>query len=328
MIRYMAKMYITTYKEPLFVHRKVKTALFEGTHLELVESVSEILGVQYLPNNTFGYFYEQNSTTSPKYVVHAGIKDNTKFGQIISFKGQKEVSFWGEDSCNAINGSDTTVYTPMVTKETILRGYERDICRSVYMEFKKEDEIDGIKGYRFGLPQDFFDGSTSYNQCFCLEDDKSKCPKNGALSISPCKFGAPLLISHPHFLYGDPSYNEMTGLSPGDPEKHESFAVLEPNTGAVLKGARRMQINIQLKPSKDIDELKNVLDATVPLLWVDETADQPQVTIDDVKWRLVLPLKLVELGKWFMLVTSSLLILIGVIIFVMRSKNRKPTEYY
>lgn len=156
----MAKMYITTYKEPLFVHRKVKTALFEGTHLELVESVSEILGVQYLPNNTFGYFYEvfneifnnpskiphflehsfhtecslelhfliknipdfqKNATISPKYEVHAGIKDNTKFGQIISWKGQKELSVWGEDSCNSINGSDTTVYSPMVTKDTILR---------------------------------------------------------------------------------------------------------------------------------------------------------------------------------------------------------------
>lgn len=58
MIRYMAKAYITSFQEPLFVERKVRTVLFDGVHLELIESVSDILGMNYLPNNTFGYFYE------------------------------------------------------------------------------------------------------------------------------------------------------------------------------------------------------------------------------------------------------------------------------
>lgn len=52
-----------------------------------------------------------------------------------------------------INGSDTSLYPPFITKDSILRGYEADICRSVYMVFKKEDQVNGINGLRFGLPE-------------------------------------------------------------------------------------------------------------------------------------------------------------------------------
>ncbi|OXA57013.1 scavenger receptor class B member 1 [Folsomia candida] len=328
MIRYMAKAYITSFQEPLFVERKVRTVLFDGVHLELIESVSDILGMNYLPNNTFGYFYEKNATITPNYVVHAGVQDNSKFGKIITWKGQEKLDIWNGEHCNMINGSDTSLYPPFITKDSILRGYEADICRSVYMVFKKEDQVNGINGLRFGLPEDFFDGNSSYNECFCSESDKSKCPKNGALSISACRWGAPLFISHPHFLYGDPSYNELTGLSPGIPEIHESYAILEPTTGAVLKGSRRMQLNIQMRKSKDIPELNNVQDALVPLFWVDDAAVQPDRTLDDLRWRMVIPLKVVEVSKWFMLCSSSILILVAISIFMLRSKNKKPVEYY
>ena len=100
------------------------------------------------------------------------------------------------------------------------------------------------------------------------------------------------------------------------------------HTGAVLKGARRMQLNIQMKASKEIPELKNVQDAIFPLFWVDEDAYQSERQMADLRWRMVLPLKLVEVGKWAMLAISSILTATGVIIFMLRSKNKKPVEYY
>lgn len=168
---------------------------------------------------------------SAPYVIKAGIQDNSLFGKIVSWKDQEKLDIWPGESCNMINGSDTSLYPPFVTKDSILRGFEADICRSVYLEYKREEEVEGIKAFRFGMPDDFFDPTTEYNQCFCPEEDKSLCPENGVLSIGPCRFGAPLYISNPHFLHGDPIHNERTGLSPGKAELHESFALIEPVCG-------------------------------------------------------------------------------------------------
>ncbi len=47
----------------------------------------------------------------------------------------------------------------------------------------------------------------------------------------------------------------------------------------MLEGARRMQLNIQLKPSKDIPELLNVKETIVPLFWVDDVRFKIHYTI-------------------------------------------------
>lgn len=94
--------------------------------------------------------------------------------------------------------------------------------------YKRDDEMEGIPGYRFGFPDSFLDSGAEENKCFCGEEDRSKCPKKGALSLAPCKFGAPLLMSSPHFLGGDPYYREITGLSEGNSEMHETYAIIEP----------------------------------------------------------------------------------------------------
>src|SRR5665811_1028464 len=98
--------------------RTVKLALFEGVHVDMIESISSLLGREYLPNNTFGLVSEKNGTLPFDYEIISGTQDNTKFGDIVSFKGEKHLDIWNGDSCNMINGSDGTLFPPFVTKDT------------------------------------------------------------------------------------------------------------------------------------------------------------------------------------------------------------------
>jgi len=189
----MAKYYVKSFEEKLFIHRSVKETLFQGVFVEMIESVSTLLGREYLPNNTFGYFYDKNRTEPYKIEMYSGVKDNTKFGQIASFNGKSKLDVWTGDSCNMINGSDNTIQAPFVTKESVLRGYEPDICRSIHLVYDKETVYDGINVYRFALPKDFFGKENKDNECFCKYEDKSKCPSDGVSSIAACKWGKQII---------------------------------------------------------------------------------------------------------------------------------------
>lgn len=58
MIRYMARLYIDSFEEQPFMHTNVGTVLFRGTHVPMIESISELMGRELLPNNTFAFFIE------------------------------------------------------------------------------------------------------------------------------------------------------------------------------------------------------------------------------------------------------------------------------
>jgi hypothetical protein len=185
----MAKYYITSFEEKLFIQRSIKEAFFQGVFVEMIESVSSLLGRDYLPNNTFGYFYDKNRTEPYKLEIMSGVEDSTKFGQIVTYDGKSKMDIWDGESCNMINGSDNTIQPAFVTKDTVLRAFEPDICRSVHLTYAEDVEYDGIAAYRFTLPKNFFSSENPDNQCFCKEKDKSKCLTDGVSSIAACKWG-------------------------------------------------------------------------------------------------------------------------------------------
>jgi scavenger receptor class B, member 1 len=90
------------------------------------------------------------------------------------------------------------------------------------------------KGYRFRPPKGLFDtlAERPENECFCTSS--AACNIKGVFNISACKFGAPIAISWPHFLHGDPKLlKHVEGLNP-DPTKHEFFMDLHPVTKPTL----------------------------------------------------------------------------------------------
>jgi len=50
-------MYIETFEEKVFLQRTVDEMLFKGYYVDMMESISGVLGYKLLPNDTFGFYY-------------------------------------------------------------------------------------------------------------------------------------------------------------------------------------------------------------------------------------------------------------------------------
>uniref|UniRef100_A0ABI7Y0L4 Platelet glycoprotein 4 n=1 Tax=Felis catus TaxID=9685 RepID=A0ABI7Y0L4_FELCA len=198
--------------------------------------------VPYPISTTVGVFFPYNNTADGVYTVFSG-KDNISQVAIIdTYKGKK----------------------------------------SIYAVFGAEINLKGIPVYRFVLPSMAFASPLQNpdNHCFCTETVISNnCTSYGVLDIGRCKEGKPVYISLPHFLHASPDIAEpIEGLTPNEDE-HSTYLDVEPITGFTLRFAKRLQINILVKPAKKIEALKGLKrNYIVPILWLNETG-----TIGDEK---------------------------------------------
>uniref|UniRef100_A0A8D2D7T2 Platelet glycoprotein 4 n=1 Tax=Sciurus vulgaris TaxID=55149 RepID=A0A8D2D7T2_SCIVU len=253
-----------------------------------------------------------NNTADGVYKVFNG-KDNISNVAIIdTYKGKRNLSYW-QSYCDMINGTDAASFPPFVEKSRTLRFFSSDICRSIYAVFESEVDLKGIPVYRFILPAKAFASPVQNpdNHCFCTEKIISNnCTSYGVLDVGKCKGGKPVYISLPHFLHASPDISEpIEGLSPNE-EEHRTYLDVEPITGFTLQFAKRLQVNILVKPAKKIEALKGLKkNYIVPILWLNETG-----TIGDEKaemFRSKVTGKIKLLG-----LVEIVLLSVGVVMFV------------
>lgn len=81
----------------------------------------------------------------------------------------------------------------------------------------------------------------------------------------------PIVISHPHFMEGDPQLLEMfEGISP-DRNLHSSYAYLHPRMSVPLFGVSRMQINLKVtKMNKHFEKFDGLI---LPIAWLETSTD-------------------------------------------------------
>ncbi|MEJ1280685.1 CD36 molecule [Cricetulus griseus] len=141
-----------------------------------------------------------------------------------------------------------------INKVAIIDSYKGK--RSIYAVFGSDIELKGIPVYRFILPAKAFASPVQNpdNHCFCTEKVISNnCTSYGVLDISKCKQGRPVYISLPHFLHASPDISEpIEGLNPNE-EEHRTYLDVEPITGFTLQFAKRLQVNILVKPARKIE---------------------------------------------------------------------------
>ncbi|OXA43788.1 lysosome membrane protein 2 [Folsomia candida] len=324
-IRYMVGTFLTQYEEPLFVSKTVKEMLFDGYYNEMVDELQHLTGENFFPDALVGVLVGRNNSHEGLYEVYSGIKDSTRLGEIASFNGHRHLSAWPREPCNMINGSDGSVLPPLLTKDSVLRGFHHDVCRSFYITFTGEVEYEGVAGYRFEPPEAQYLGPKKNpdNACFCLEpkEDFSNCFEDGVYSGAGCHRDGPITISNPHFMYAPFYLNKTKGLMP-DKEKHGLFVDLEPSSGLILRAARRMQINVDLKPNRAVDGMHNVPSMQFPILWVEETFVLDKEVHSSLLYYLVLAETTLQFGKWVCLAASLALLVVAITIYVARARNK------
>lgn len=157
--------------------------------------------------------------------IKTGKDDISQKGELKYWNYKNQTSFFPGE-CGKVNGSAGEMYPPKLTNESVISLFTPDLCRSLLLDFEKEVEVNGLKGYKFVGGLRSIDNGTLYpeNICFCNGD----CVPSGVLNVSSCRFGTPAYTSYPHYYNADPFYLDMVeGLNPVE-EKHQLYIILEP----------------------------------------------------------------------------------------------------
>ncbi|KAK2832109.1 hypothetical protein Q7C36_015571 [Tachysurus vachellii] len=276
-----------------------------------------------------GVFYPYNGTYDGPYNVFTGKDDVSKVSTIDSWNNMQTLSYWNNNYCDMINGTDGSSFSPFLDKNTLLYFFSSDICRSVSAEFEGSVDLKGITVYRYMLPSNTFAAPSDNpdNRCYCITNETTRnCTMAGVLDIRGCK-GAPVLISLPHFLHGSKELLELVdGLNP-NPEEHSTYLDVEPMTGFTLRFAKRLQINMMYGPSKDIKILNKVKENTIfPIVWLNETAALDDETAAMIKAELFSRIDTLETVQIVLISVGAVMLVLSVI-GVCVEKRRSRLSY-
>ncbi|KAI4470888.1 scavenger receptor class b type-1 sr-b1 [Holotrichia oblita] len=129
---------------------------------------------------------------------------------------------------------------------------------------------------------------------------------------------APILASFPHMLWADDTYaSTVIGLQP-DPDKHQTFVVLEPNTGTPLQGAKRMQFNAICRPITNLNVTQDLRPSVFPVIWVEEGFNLPDEQVQQLKDDYLRSLRILDGVSYALIGVGAALMVICVLYFIFR----------
>lgn len=166
-----------------------------------------------------------SSLLTGDFNADTGIDDITKVDKLRKWNYKSNTSYF-EGKCSNLQGSAGEFFPPNMTKNQTVSVFSSEMCRSVLMDFEQEQDIHGVKTFKYSGGDRTVDNGTLYpeNECYCSGD----CVPSGLFNVSSCRFGTPVFMSFPHFYKADPYYHEQVeGMRP-DKDKHQFFMSFEP----------------------------------------------------------------------------------------------------
>ncbi|KAK5851936.1 hypothetical protein PBY51_023449 [Eleginops maclovinus] len=306
--------YMKSEKEGLFTTRTVGELLwgYEDPLLKALKLLKPDL------DDVFGLFYKTNASNDGEYVFFTGQQDYKDFARVDTWKGESTLNWWTSDECNMINGTNGGSFHPVITKNESLYMFSSDLCRSLYALYEEDVIVKGIPGYRFSPPSEVFANHTvnPANAGFCVP--AGNCLGSGVLNVSPCKQGAPIVMSTPHFYQADEKYvQDVFGMKP-QKEQHQTAIDINPLTGVIIQAAKRLQVNVYVEEISSFSQTGNVRTVILPVVYLNES-----VVIDDAsaaKLRKIIVTQNVVVNIPFMLLGIAI-IMGGIFMFLMCRQN-------
>jgi len=92
---------------------------------------------------------QKNGSDDGRYDIFTGVSNSSQFGQILTWQGKKELSFWEpETHCDQIKGTDGSIFSPFLDEDSTIEIFSSDICRSLRLSYLEDIDYDGVKGLR------------------------------------------------------------------------------------------------------------------------------------------------------------------------------------
>lgn len=306
----------STLGERAFMNRTVGEIMW-GYEDPLVNLINKYFPDMFPFKGKFGLFAEMNNSDSGIFTVFTGVKDFSRIHLVDKWNGLSKVNFWHSDQCNMINGTSGQMWAPFMTPESSLEFYSPEACRSMKLIYQEPGVFEGIPTYRFVAPKTLFANGSVYppNEGFC------PCLESGIQNVSTCRFGAPLFLSHPHFLNADPVLAEaVVGLHP-NPEEHSLFLDIHPVTGIPMNCSVKLQLSIYIKAVRGIGQTGKIEPVVLPLMWFGESGAMEGAPLRTFYKQLVLMPKVMHYAQYALLALGGALLLVP-IVYQARSQDK------
>ncbi|XP_072040615.1 scavenger receptor class B member 1-like isoform X2 [Amphiura filiformis] len=280
-----------------------------------------------IPTTIFGLFAGTNYTAGKPWVLKTGEKDIKDVGQVVSWNGLTELDFWGTEWANMINGTDASTTAPFKKSSEDVYVFVGTICRSGYLTYQRENELEGLKTGRYQVPFELFANATINpdNIGFCYPDENN-CHPTGMINAEPCQSGAPVFFSLPHFLYGDPLLLEgVIGMEPNEEEHILSFDV-EMLTGIVFAVSNRIQVNLKVQSYNTVPDTRFLRTTYVPMVWLNESSIIDAESAEFFKSSIILPLLIARIAVGLLIGIGGVMIIAGIIGYCCLCKDEKKVE--
>ncbi|XP_076163294.1 scavenger receptor class B member debris buster [Ptiloglossa arizonensis] len=229
------------------------------------------------PMSQMGLLLGRNGTLEEVSTIFTGHTDMKEFGLINRLNGLDRLPYWPDAPCNSIRASEGSFFPPREkTGSDIVHLWDKDICRTLPLQYRGPTEKSGIKAdyytppdIVFGLPNE----TAPENVCFC-SNDMSTCSSNGLQNISPCQYSAPVYLSFPHFYKADPKLlDRVEGLKPNE-EHHGTYFKIQSKLGVPIEGKVRLQLNLKIEHQPHISVVSNFPDIVFPIMWLEEGIEE------------------------------------------------------
>ncbi|KAF8792247.1 scavenger receptor class B member 1-like isoform X2 [Argiope bruennichi] len=299
--------------ERLIVKKSIKQLAFDG-YRDIIILLSPILKKDIpFKNGLFAWLYGKNDTDDGLYNVFTGEDTLDNLNIIDRWNGKDSLGFWNGASCNMFNGSNAEIAPPLQPYQNTYTFFQSVFCRSLTLDYTEDVEHLGVTSRRFMTTNMTLANGTQnpINACF---DTKMKLP-SGAQDISSCQYDAPVVLSFPHFYFGDPMYLKgVNGLHP-NASLHDFHIDIEPNTGFSIDAAVRFQVNLYVQRIYGISQLQNVPTVMFPVFWADLSFSLTEDLANVFKNKVYLP-KNAAIGSIFGLMGLGVLVCIGTISYM------------
>uniref|UniRef100_A0A0A9X4N1 Protein croquemort n=1 Tax=Lygus hesperus TaxID=30085 RepID=A0A0A9X4N1_LYGHE len=273
----------TTLQHEVYIEKTVRELLFDGYE----DNILKIL--KYHPEyrneiaDKFGWFYKRNASDEVDglFNMDTGENDLTQVGKIREWNGQTRNDFF-PGKCGEVAGTSGEVFPPWLTTKDQLGLFSGDLCRTIYLSYEEENEVQGIHGLKYTGGTNFVDSGIIDPETSCYRTGEPT--PLGVLNITACRKGSPVFISYPHFYLGDPMLTEkVSGLNPNR-EQHNFEMTVEPTFGVPLDIRGRFQVNIMLNPNRNFLLYRDLKERLyMPLLWFDQRANLTKPIADEVR---------------------------------------------
>ncbi|KAK2575738.1 hypothetical protein KPH14_012124 [Odynerus spinipes] len=271
----------------LTITKNVNELLFAGYEDQLLV-IADKLNISTMPYTRFGWFYGRNNSDSFEgtFNMLTGKNDIYEMGIVKEWNFERETNYY-KNSCAIVGGTNGDLWPPLKDNETV-SIFVPDICTYVTLTYQNESVFQGLRGSKFISDETMLDNGdiVESRKCYCSTD---KCDPAGVLNVSKCKYGAPAVISLPHFYLADSSYKKaVVGMTPSR-KKHETFVTVEPTTGVPMQVKAQLQLNLLVEPIEHMSIFKFVRKTYMPMMWFTQEANLTSNYASQVKFLLVLP---------------------------------------